>query len=182
MPPRGQHPTVSCHFMKQTTTLIYIIGLVALGGCENKSSKETYTYPSNNKYTPYQNITLDTTLFKYGSSTSNKPSLDNSQIQYKQTRSSSLQDFWDEAEDVRNDAESVLSEAENIGCDDAVSAAQNAISNSDDCTSTKNYTDAESYLDDAQSELSNAQSYLEDCQNSRDNNNDNEENEDNEDE
>jgi len=173
---------ISCHFMKQTTTIIYIIGLIALGGCENKSSKETYTYPSNNACTPSQNNTLDTTFFKNNSSTFNNPSFHNSQIQYRQTRSSSLQDFWDEAEDVRNDAESVLSEAENIGCDDAVSAAQIAISNSDDCTSTKNYSDAASYLDDAQSELSNAQSYLEDCQNSRDNNNDNEENEDDEDE
>ncbi len=162
--------------------MIYIIGLLALFGCENKSSNQTYTYPSNINYTLTQNTTLDTTFLKNSSSTINNSFLDSSQIQYRQTRSYTLQEFWDEAEDVRSDAESVLNVAEDIGCDDAISAAQNAISNSNDCTSTNNYKDAASYLDDAQSELSNAKSYLEDCQYSRENNNGNENNEDNEDE
>jgi hypothetical protein len=164
--------------MKQTTTIFYLIGLIFLSSCENKSSKETY--PSENTYTPIQNTTIDTTLFRNNNSTFNEPYYDNSIIEYKQSRSYSLQDFWDEAENVRSEAENMLSEAENIGCDDAISAAQNAISESDNCTSTNNYSDAESYLGEAQSELSNAQNYLEDCQNSQENNDDDEENEENE--
>jgi hypothetical protein len=168
--------------MKQTTTILYIIGLVALISCENKSSKQPATYPSTTNYTPSPTTKGDTAIVKNNNPTFNSPTRDNSQTQYTQPRSYSLQDFWNEADDVRYQAESVLSEAEDIGCDDAVSAAQNAIYSSDDCTSTKNYRDAESYLDDAQSELSNAQNYLEDCEDSQENNEDHEEDEDNEDE
>jgi hypothetical protein len=168
--------------MKQSKKIIYIIGLILLTNCENKQHIETYTYPSNNTFTPAQNSLLSDSIYiNYNNSTFANPYYDNSQIQYNQGISYSLHDFWDEAENVRNEAESVLWEAENIGCEEAINAAQNAISNSEDCTSTNNYSDAESYLDDAQSELSNAQSYLEDCQNNLENNIDSEEN-DNEDE
>lgn len=164
--------------MKKTTKIFCIVGLLILCGCENKSSKQSYTYPSNINYKVTQNRSFNNTFLKNNNTTfSNPSSYGKAQKRNNQSRSYSLEDFWDEAENVRSEAESFLGEAQIVACDEAISAAQNAISSADDCTGTRNYSEAESYLDDAQSELSNAQSYLEDCQNSRKENNDNEENE-----
>ncbi len=161
-------------------TILHISGLLILSACNNQAPKDNYTYPSNNTYTPPQSYTIDTSSYFKNNSVDNYPVFDNSQRQYKQRVSYTLQDFWNEADDLRNEAENLLSEAEEIGCDDAISCAQNAISYCDDCTSTNNYNDAESYLSDAQSELENARSYFDECQDNRENSDEEENEEENE--
>jgi hypothetical protein len=166
--------------MKKTITQFCIIGLIILTGCAPKPSPyyEINTYPENNINTQPQKSSFDINFLLSYDSIQKSQSNGSFNTQYQERSSYTLQELWDEAEDVRNDAESALAEAENIGCNDAINAAQNSISHCDDCTNTNNYNDAYSFLDDAQSELSNAQSYLEDCQNNSENNSDNDENED----
>jgi len=74
--------------MKQTKTTIYIIGLLVLCGCENKSSSETNTYPKN---TTNRNNTFGTTYYKINNSTFNNPTYGNSRTQFEQSGSYTLQ-------------------------------------------------------------------------------------------
>lgn len=87
----------------------------------------------------------------------------------KQTKITSLQDFWEEAEDIRNSASSIINKAENIECADAIIAAKNAISYCDDCLNSKDKIKAESFLDDANFEVSKAEGYFDDCDNDQEN-------------
>lgn len=157
--------------MRSTSTIVYFSIVIVFTSCENKSSINSVDNPSNSTYIPGEyktdikkNIIVtdssESLLFDFGKKDQYVPAT---------RRSYTLEEIWDEAEDLRFDAESILDNASSLGCDIAIEAAENAINYIDDCTSTRNYSEAESYLDEVQSELNNAQSLLDDCESSENN-------------
>ncbi len=81
-------------------------------------------------------------------------------VRSKQT----LQDIWDEADNIESNARDIEGRANALGCTNAESEAQAAISHAEDCLAENDYSDAESYLDEAQSALSDAESELAACE------------------
>lgn len=146
--------------MKQLL-FIFFIGAVFYFVSKNKIGNN---YQSNNSSaTPYSSYQPTSSSGNTYSNPTTYPDYQQPPIQYVETRSSSLDDFWYEADEIEDEASSVLGEAQDYDCDDAISAANSAIENSTECQNTNNYFDAESYLSDAQSYLDDAKSYLEDC-------------------
>ncbi len=161
----------------QMKSIIYLSGILAFASCDNKSNTDTVNVPSNSRYIPgeYKKANMNNNIITDSSESFLFYLGKKGQYVHGTRQSFTLEEIWDEAEDLRFDAESVLNNARSLGCDSAIEAAENAINYSDDCTSSRNYSEAESYLDDVQSELNNAQSLLDDCESIENNDGEDEE-------
>ncbi len=74
-----------------------------------------------------------------------------------------LQDVWDEADDLESNASDILAQASNADCNSAIQSAEAAIAHAEDWKSLSDFNDAVAYLDEAESAFSEAQNYLSGC-------------------